>query len=352
MFSRLPARSVFHASRNLSGVKRVTMIPGDGIGPEMMDCVKKVFKAAKVPINFDEICLSEFDGTADEARINSVVKSIEKNGICLMGHLEASIDGVPCTESTAFKIRNSLDVYANVVHIRSLEGIQTRHDNLDMVVIREQSEGEYKALEHEPTPGIVEALKITTKEKADQICKFAFDFALHNNRKKVTCVHKANIMKKGDGLFLRSFREVAKMYPMIESNDLIVDNTCMQMVSNPHQFDVMVMPNLYGNLIDNLASGLVGGAGVVPGECYATKYAIFEPGARQAYKLAQGKNIANPTAMLLASVNMLNHLSLYEDSQRIRKAIEKTIKQKNLNTEDIGGTSSTSKFTDEIIKNL
>lgn len=355
MFSRIQGRlphAVQAPYARLLSTKRITMIPGDGVGPELMISVRDVFKAAKVPVEFNQICLSEFDGTNDPAHITSVINSIRETGSCLMGHIEANIEGLACTESTAFRIRNELGVYANVVRIKSLEGVTTRHSNLDFVLVREQTEGEYKALEHEPVPGVVESLKITTRENSEKICKFTFDFALHNGRKKVTCVHKANIMKKGDGLFLNTFHEIAKLYPMIESNDMIVDNTCMQMVSNPTQFDVMVMPNLYGNIIDNLASGMVGGAGVVPGECYSTEYAIFEPGARQSYLQGVGKNIANPTAMLLASANMLTHMSLDQYGTRIRNAVTKTIKSKTAQTDDIGGSATTTQFTQEVINNL
>lgn len=175
------------------------------------------------------------------------------------------------------KLRTDLDLYANVVHVRSLPGVKTRHSNIDTVIIREQTEGEYSALEHESVPGIVECLKIVTAKKSMRIAKFAFDYATKNNRKKVTAVHKANIMKLGDGLFLRSCEEVSKLYPRIEFDKMIVDNTTMQMVSNPNQFDVMVTPNLYGAIVDNLASGLVGGAGVVAGASYSAETVVFEP---------------------------------------------------------------------------
>lgn len=175
------------------------------------------------------------------------------------------------------KLRTDLDLYANVVHVRSLPGVKTRHSNIDTVIIREQTEGEYSALEHESVPGIVECLKIVTAKKSMRIAKFAFDYATKNNRKKVTAVHKANIMKLGDGLFLKCCEEVSKLYPRIEFDKMIVDNTTMQMVSNPNQFDVLVTPNLYGAIVDNLASGLVGGAGVVAGASYSAETVVFEP---------------------------------------------------------------------------
>jgi len=334
-----------------ASTKTVTMIPGDGVGPELMTSVKTVFKAARVPVEFEELNLSELQHLDDDAHFDNAVDAIRRNGVCLMGHITAGqLEGV--AQTTSFKLRVALDMYANVCRVKSLEGLKTRHSNLDFIIIREQTEGEYKALEHEPVPGVVEALKVITREKSERIAKFAFDYALREGRSKVTCVHKANIMKKADGMFLRTFNEVAKQYPMIESNDLIVDNTCMQMVSNPHQFDVMVMPNLYGNIIDNLASGLVGGAGVVPGECYSTECTIFETGARHPFAQAVGKNIANPTAMLLASCNMLDHISMPQHANRIRTAVLKTIKIGKTRTMDMHGYSTTQKFTADITKNL
>merc|ERR1711887_206367 len=344
------SRRLLNIARPAS-TKTVTMIPGDGVGPELMNSVKSVFKAAQVPVGFEEVSLSELQNLDDAAHFDNAVESIKRNGVCLMGHITAGqMEGV--TQSTSFKLRTSLDVYANVCRVRTLEGLKTRHQNLDFIVIREHTEGEYTALEHEPVPGVVEALKVITREKSRRIAKFAFDFALREGRQKVTCVHKANIMKKGDGMFMRSFYEIAKDYPMIEANDLIVDNTCMQLVSHPHQFDVMVMPNLYGNIIDNLAAGLVGCAGVVPGDAYSTDNCIFETGARHPFAQAVGKNIANPTAMLLTSANMLDHMSMPQHGDRIRKAVMKTVRSKKAKLPDMGGNMTTTEYTAQIQKNL
>lgn len=175
------------------------------------------------------------------------------------------------------KIRLKLDLFAHVVKVKSLPGLKLRYNNIDFIVIREQTEGEYSALEHESVPGVVESLKITTREKAHRIAKFAFDYAANHGRKKVTAVHKANIMKQGDGLFLQTCKDVSELYPNIKFEAMIIDNCCMQLVSKPQQFDVMVLPNLYGNIVANLGVGLVGGAGIVPGESYSTDVAIFEP---------------------------------------------------------------------------
>jgi len=353
MLSRNLQSTVKLANRAAAAkMKTVTMIPGDGVGPDLMKSVEDVFKAAEVPVQFEKIHFSEIsDRDSTVEMFDRVVDSINKNGIGIMGAVQAQ-EGNPAPKTSVFQLRTTLGMYANVCHVKSLEGLQSRYSNVDCVIIREQTEGEYKALEHEPISGIVEALKITTKPSTERICKFAFDFALRNGRKKVTCVHKANIMKQGDGMFMRTFHEVAKDYPMIQATDMIVDNTCMQMVSNPHQFDVMVMPNLYGSIVDNLAAGLVGGAGVVPAECYSTGQAIFEPGARHTFAGGMGKNIANPTAMLLCSANMLNHMSLNRHGNKIRNAVLKTVKKKKVKTLDMGGYATTSQYTKAVIENL
>jgi len=337
------------ANARSAAVKTVSLIPGDGVGPELMASVKEVFTSASVPVQFEEVGLTGVN--TKEGAYEEAIASISKNGICLMGALE-NAQAAGLQQSMNFQLRNDLGVFGAVANIKSIEGLQSKFSNVDIVAIRETAEGEYKCLEHEPVPGVVEALKITTEENSDRIHKFAFDFALRNGRKKVTCIHKANIMKKGDGLFLRRFREVAKLYPMIESQDMIVDNTCMQLVSNPHQFDVMVMPNLYGAIIDNLAAGLVGGAGVVPAEAYSTQNCIFESGARHTFGAAAFKNIANPTAVLLASANMLDHMSLGIYGSKIRGAVTKTIKLKKTRTLDMGGYATTEQFTKAVIKNL
>ncbi|KAG2466372.1 IDH3B dehydrogenase, partial [Polypterus senegalus] len=290
------------------GVFKVTMIPGDGVGPELMTSVKEVFKAGDVPVEFEEFHLSEVQNMASEEKLEEVLGSMKKNRVALK------------------VMKRKLDLFANVVHVNSLPGYKTRHNNLDLVIIREQTEGEYSSLEHESVTGVIECLKIITREKSRRIAKFAFDYATKKSRSKVTAVHKANIMKLGDGLFLQSCQEVAQLYPKIKYETMIIDNCCMQLVQNPYQFDVLVMPNLYGNIIDNLAAGLVGGAGVVPGESYSAEYAVFETGARHPFAQAVGRNIANPTAMLLSSANMLRHLNLEYHSSLISEAVKRVIK--------------------------
>merc|ERR1712180_70716 len=252
--------------------------------------------------------------------------------------------------NTAFK--QKLDLYANVVKVRTLPGVRSRHQNIDTVIIREQTEGEYSAIEHESVKGVVESLKVVTREKSHRIAKFAFDYATKNGRKKVTAVHKANIMKLGDGLFLRCCQDVAALYPNIEFDQMIVDNTTMQLVSKPQQFDVMVMPNLYGNIITNVAAGLVGGAGLVAGASFSSNVAIFEPGARHTFDEAVGKGVANPTAMLLTTLNLLGHLGLRQEEELLRNAINRVLSDAKVRTRDLGGYSTTNQFTNAVINSL
>ncbi|XP_052787914.1 isocitrate dehydrogenase [NAD] subunit beta, mitochondrial-like [Mya arenaria] len=335
-----------------AGRHTVTLVPGDGVGPEMMASVQQVFKTAGVPINFEEHFLSEVH-RSQSASYETVLESFKRNGVGLKGIISSphTFQGTEL-QTLNMKLRRDLDLFANVVLVRSLPGYVTRHNNLDFVIIREQTEGEYSALEHECVPGVIESLKIVTAVKSKRIAKFAFDYAMRHNRKKVTAVHKANIMKLADGMFLKSCEEVAKFYPSIKLENMIIDNCCMQLVSNPHQFDVMVMPNLYGNIIDNLAAGLVGGAGVVPGECYSDNVAVFEQGARHSFATAVGKNIANPTAVLLAGCNMLRHMSLDFHAQQIETAIHKVVKGGKTRTQDMGGYATTVDFTNAIVNSL
>ncbi|NXY89183.1 IDH3B dehydrogenase, partial [Alcedo cyanopectus] len=328
------------------------MLPGDGVGPELMHSVKEVFKAASVPVVFDEHHLSEVQNIASEEKLDQVIDSMKESKVAIIGKIHTPMEYKGELASYDMRLRRKLDLFANVVHVKSLPGYQTRHNNLDLVIIREQTEGEYSALEHESTKGVIECLKIITRAKSQRIAKFAFDYATKKGRAKVTAVHKANIMKLGDGLFLRCCEEVAQLYPKIKFDTMIIDNCCMQLVQNPYQFDVLVMPNLYGNIVDNLAAGLVGGAGVVPGESYSAEYAVFEMGARHPFAQAVGRNIANPTAMLLTAANMLRHLNLEFHSNLIAEAVKKVIKGGKVRTRDLGGYSTTSDFVKSVIDQL
>jgi len=328
----------------------VTLIPGDGVGPEIMDSCQEVLQAMGAKVDFEELYFSEINHGASRS-LDDVMASVRKNKVALKGVIgipEVGWGGELMGLNTS--LRKNLDLYANVVKVRSLPGIRSRHQNIDTVIVREQTEGEYSAIEHESVKGVVECLKVVTAEKSYRIAKFAFDYATRHGRKKVTAVHKANIMKLGDGLFLKCCKEVAALYPNIQFDQMIVDNTTMQLVSKPQQFDVMVMPNLYGNIIDNLAVGLVGGAGMVGGASYSADLAVFEPGAKHTFDAAAGKNIANPTAALLASAKLLQHVGFVEDGARLKKGVERVLKAQKIRTRDIGGYATTRDFTSAVCK--
>ncbi|XP_071827086.1 isocitrate dehydrogenase [NAD] subunit beta, mitochondrial-like [Apostichopus japonicus] len=331
--------------------RSVTLIPGDGVGPDLMESVKEVFRSAAVPVDFEELHLSEIQHR-NTAKVEEVVESLKRNHVALKGIIHTPTGNIGELQTLNMKLRRNLDLFAGVVRCRSIPGVKGRFSNLDFVIIREQIEGEYSALEHQSVPGVIECLKIITRANSQRIAKFAFDYATQHKRSKVTAVHKANIMKLGDGLFLESCREMSKLYPKIKFEAMIVDNCCMQLASNPHQFDVLVTPNLYGNIVDNLGVGLVGGAGVVPGESFSKEYAIFEPGARHTFSQAIGRNIANPTAMLLCAANMLKHLNLTIHSQQVIDAVERVIKVGKVRTQDLGGYATTQDFTQAVIGSL
>uniref|UniRef100_T1IIV4 Isocitrate dehydrogenase [NAD] subunit, mitochondrial n=1 Tax=Strigamia maritima TaxID=126957 RepID=T1IIV4_STRMM len=326
-----------------------TLVPGDGVGPEMANSVQEIFRAAKVPIKFEFLNLSEIQPETS-VQLQEVLDSVARNGVCLKGILINPSVGE--AQSFNMKLRRQLDLFANVVHIKSLPGVKTRHTNVDFIVIRESIEGEYSFLEHEGVDGIVESLKIVTRYNSRRIAKFAFDYATKLGRKKVTAVHKANIMKLGDGLFLNTCGDISKLYPSIKFDNMIIDNCTMQLASNPHQFDVLVMPNLYGDIINNLGAGLVGGAGVVAGGSYSQDYVMFEPGTRHVYNVAVGKNLANPTAMILCASKMLKHVNLSFHGKQIEESVFAVLKTGKVLTKDMGGNATSTEYTRAIIENL
>jgi len=328
------------------------MIPGDGVGPEIMDAVQTVVKSVGAPIDFEVMHLSEVQHWNSQS-LEEVQASVKKNGVCIKGVINVPDQNFGGElQNLNQRFRKELDLYANVVKVRSLPGVPSKHKNIDLVIVREQTEGEYSALEHESIPGVVECLKVVTAEKSRRVAKFAFDYATKHGRKKVTCVHKANIMKLGDGLFMRSCKEIAELYPNIEFETMIVDNTTMQLVSRPDQFDVMVMPNLYGNIIDNLAAGLVGGAGLVAGASYSADLAVFEPGARHTFDEGVGRNVANPTALLLATAKMLEHLGMQDKGLQVKTAVNSVLEEHKVKTRDLGGFATTSQFTQAVVDHL
>ncbi|XP_060194538.1 isocitrate dehydrogenase [NAD] regulatory subunit 1, mitochondrial-like [Lycium barbarum] len=329
--------------------RAVTLIPGDGVGPLVTESVEQVMKSLKAPVYFER-----YEVHGDMKCIpEEVIDSIKKNKVCLKGGLRTPVGGG--VSSLNVQMRKELDLYASIVHCVSFPGLPTRHEDVDIVVIRENTEGEYAGLEHEVVPGVVESLKVITKYCSERIAKFAFEYADVNKRKKVTAVHKANIMKLADGLFLESCREVATKYPDIQYEEIIVDNCCMQLVSKPEQFDVMVTPNLYGNLIANTAAGLAGGTGVMPGGNVGTDQAVFEQGASAGNvgneKILKLKT-ANPVALLLSSAMMLRHLEFPSFADRLETAVRRVIAEGKFRTKDVGGDSTTQEVVDAVIAAL
>lgn len=325
------------------------MMPGDGIGPEMMGYVRQVFSLIGAPVDFEEIKL---DPTTDNyADLNNAISSIKRNGCAIKGNIESRMNQ-PHIKSRNVEMRNALDLFVNVVNCKSMDGVETRHRNIDIVVVRQNTEGEYAMLEHENVPGVVESLKIVTEKNTERLCRYAFDYARANNRKKVTIVHKANIMKLTDGLFLATGQRVAKDYPDIECNQMIIDNCCMQLVSNPWQFDVMVLTNLYGTIVSNLVSGLIGGPGITAGKNFGPDYAIFEPGTRNTGSSLVGSNAANPCAMLRAGADLLRYLEMPEKASVIDKAVTKTLSLDKIHTKDLGGTATSTEVMDNVISHI
>ncbi|ODV65015.1 hypothetical protein HYPBUDRAFT_163764 [Hyphopichia burtonii NRRL Y-1933] len=333
--------------KKYGGKYTVTLIPGDGIGKEITDSVKTIFQQTNVPIEWEVVDVS---GLGESTGVTEAVESLKRNKVGLKGILYT-----PTTssgKSLNVALRKELDIYASLVLIKNIPGVKSRLDNIDFALVRENTEGEYSGLEHQSYPGVVESLKIMTRFKSERIAKFAFDFAKKNNRKLVTAIHKANIMKLGDGLFRTTVKDVGALYPGINVSDLIVDNASMQAVAKPEQFDVLVTPNLYGSILSNIGAALIGGPGLVPGANFGREYAVFEPGCRHVGLDIKGQNTANPTAMILSATMLLRHLGLNQHADSISKATYDVIAEGKVRTRDIGGTSSTTEFTEAILAKL
>lgn len=351
-------RSLSQQSRRIhldgyGGRHEVTLIPGDGIGLSVSQSVKEIFKAQGVPVDFEEVRVTGRTNSAEPPKeYFEAIRSLERTKVGLKGILYTPIvrTGHP---SFNVQLRKDLDIFASVSLFKSLPGVETRHHDVDFVVIRENTEGEYSGLETNPVPGVVESLKITSEPIVERLGRFAFDFAKANGLTKVTAVHKANIMKKGDGLFRNTITNVGKeLYPEIETDSVIVDNCAMQAVSNSQQYQVLVTPNLYGNILSNIGAGLVGGPGVVPGVSIGREHAVFEPGSRHVGLDIENKHIANPTAMLLSSAMMLRHIGLSKDANALSDAVHGVLADKKVATPDIGGSSTTEEFTKAVLEKL
>ena len=328
----------------------ITLIPGDGIGPEVSEAAKKVVDAVGLDINWEIVNAGEkvFEETGVLVP-EEVFENIEKNKIALKGPITTPI-------GTGFRsinvmLRKKYDLYSNVRPVRTLPGLDNPFKEVDLVIFRENTEGLYAGIEEEFSDGSCQAIKRITPNASMRIAKEAFEYAKKNGKKKVAVAHKANIMKLADGLFLKCVKEVSKSYPEIELQEVIVDNMCMQLVMNPHQFEVIVTTNLYGDLLSDLCAGLVGGLGMVPGENIGKDISIFEAVHGSAPDIA-GKNLANPTALILSSAMMLNHMGEEEKAEAIIKAVTKTISEGKVLTGDLGGSATTDEITEEIIKNI
>ena len=330
-------------------MKQITLIKGDGIGPEITDSVIKIINAAGVAIDWDiqtaGADLIETEGTPLPKR---VLDSVKRTGIALKSPVTTPIG--KGFRSVNVQLRKELDLYANLRPCYNLPSIKTRYDNIDIVVVRENTEDLYAGIERQVDEDTAESIKIITRKASERIAKFAFDYAVKNNRKEVCVVTKANICKLSDGLFLNSARKIAQDYPTINFREVLVDNCCMQLVQNPNQFDVLLLPNLYGDIVSDLCAGLIGGLGVAQGANIGLDYAVFEPVHGSAPDIA-GQNKANPTAMLMSAIEMLNYIGENEAGRRIKLALFETLNA-GIKTADIGGSATTTEFTQAIIDRL
>jgi isocitrate dehydrogenase (NAD+) len=329
---------------------KVTLISGEGIGPEVAAATRRVLDATGVQIEWEEV-----EARADQATEKgqfvhqAAVESVRRNRVALKGPMGTAIAGGAPSINVA--LRKTLDLYANLRPVKNLPGVKSHFDSVDVVLVRENTEDLYSGLEHEVVPGVVESLKIITERASTRIARFAFAYANKHGRKKIHAIHKANIMKLSDGLFLKSVRAVAREFPEIEYKELIVDNACMQIVMNPQQFDVLLLPNLYGDVMSDLAAGLVGGLGVVGSANIGDEAAMFEAVHGTAPDIA-GKGLANPTALLMSSILMLDHLGEYSAARSIKGALERVYGDAQCTTPDVGGKASTAEFTDAVIAAL
>jgi isocitrate dehydrogenase (NAD+) len=332
----------------MSTTHRVTLIPGDGIGPEVTKAAVRMLEATGVKFEWEQF---EAGAEAYEKYKEYIPKalndSIESTRVALKGPVTTPIGGG--FSSINVELRKRFELFANFRPIRNLPNVPTRYPGVDLIIVRENTEGLYSGIEHEVVPGVVESLKIITEKASTRISKWAFAYARRVGRKKIHAIHKANIMKLSDGLFIRCSRNVSKDYPEITYGEHIVDNTCMQLVTNPYQYDMLLLENLYGDIVSDLCAAFVGGLGLVPGANYGHDCAIFEAVHGSAPDIA-GKNMANPTALLRSGVLMLRHFGEQEAAEKIRRAVEIVYGEKKHITRDMGGTASTSEFADAVIE--
>lgn len=350
--SRVSSASTSGLLRKMSSgdVRTVTLIPGDGIGPEIANSVQRIFEAAECPINWEPVDVSPVkhsDGTMGIPQ--EAIDSVNRNGIGLKSPLMTPVG--KGFRSLNLALRKEFSLYANVRPCKSIEGYKTLYDDVDVVTIRENTEGEYSGIEHEIVDGVVQSIKLITEQASSRVAEYAFSYAKANGRHKVTAVHKANIMRMSDGLFLKCCRDAAEKHPEIKFEEKYLDTVCLNMVQDPGQYDVLVMPNLYGDILSDLCAGLIGGLGLTPSANIGTGGAIFEAVHGTAPDIA-GKDLANPTALLLSSVMMLRHMNLPNHAEKIQNACFQVIREGQTITGDLGGSAKCSEFTDAIIRRL
>jgi len=332
----------------------ITLIPGDGIGPEVSRAVVRMLEAAgeRTGVRFE---WEEFQAGAEAHERfgkyipDELIHSIERTRVGLKGPVTTPIGGG--FQSINVALRKRFELFANFRPIRNLPALPTRYPEVDLIIVRENTEGEYSGIEHEVVPGVVESLKIITEKASTRIARFAFEYARKHSRHKIHAIHKANIMKMSDGLFLRCARNVSKEYPEVVYGEHIVDNTCMQLVMNPYQYDILLLENLYGDIISDLCAAFVGGLGLVPGANIGHESAIFEAVHGSAPDIA-GKDIANPTALLQSAVLMLRHINQAATADLMQGSLERVYRKKEHLTRDVGGHASTTEFADAIIAEL
>lgn len=330
-------------------MKTITLINGDGIGPEISQSVVKIIEKSGLEINWDiQTAGSDVIESEGNPLPQRVLESIKRNKVALKAPVTTPIG--KGFRSVNVQLRKDLDLYANLRPCKNLPGIDTRFKDINLVVVRENTEDLYAGIEEQIDENTAHSIKIITRQASERICKFAFDYAVKNNRKEVCVVTKANIMKLSDGLFLDSYRKVSQNYPQINTREILVDNLCMQLVQDPTKFDVLVLPNLYGDIVSDLTAGLIGGLGVAQGANIGLDCAVFEPVHGSAPDI-KGQNKANPTALLLSAIEMLRYINEDKYAEKIENALFKTLTQ-GFKTKDIGGTLTTTEFTDKIISNL
>ncbi|KAF9055391.1 hypothetical protein BDZ89DRAFT_938496 [Hymenopellis radicata] len=344
--------AAFAGQKGSNGKYTVTLIPGDGIGPEISQSVKDIYTAAAVPIQWEEVDVTPVLKGGKTVIPDVAIQSVKKNTVALKGPLATRVIGKGHV-SLNLTLRRTFNLFANVRPCVSIQGFKTPYDDVNTVLIRENTEGEYSGIEHEIVDGVVQSIKLITWDASERVARYAFHYAQSSGRKRVTAVHKANIMKMSDGMFLSACREVSKEFPDIAYDEDLLDRVCLQVTQNPRPYSdrVMVMPNLYGDILSDMCAGLIGGLGLTPSGNIGRDASIFEAVHGSAPDIA-GKGLANPTALLLSSMMMLRHMNLYEHAEKIEKAALTTIAEGKTITGDLGGKASTKEYTQAIISKL